>query len=146
MVAVLLIIAWGLWFFLAGLTLHETGQLTGVTASGAVVAEFPSEVADRIRSGQPAALRLQGIEQGLTFPAIVIKVSKPQDTEPLQVELYPQSRIAYASLGRALGRNGDNTIMGQAAIEIARVTPAALLMRTLSASRNANTASSPSTR
>ncbi len=137
-VATLLIIAWALWFFFAGLALHETGQLSRVTSSGAVVAAFPIEAAERIRSGQLAVLRLQGMQQNRRFPAIVTHVSAPRDGEQLEVELYPQSRIAFVSIGRSTGQDGDNPIMGQATIEVARVTPAAVLMRTLAASRNPN--------
>jgi hypothetical protein len=146
MVAILLIVAWTLWFFLAGLTLHETGQLSRVTSSGAVVAAFPVEVADRIRSGQPATFRLQGTEPGPLLPAMVTKVGKPGDAKHFEVEPYPKSRLAFTSLALATSRHGDHTIMGQAAIEIARVAPATLLMHTLAASRDANATPRPSAR
>lgn len=145
-VATLLIMAWALWFFFAGLALHETGTLSRVTSSGAWVAAFPLAAANRIRSGQPATLRLQGMDQDRTFPAMVTNVSALYDAKQLQVELYPQSRIAFDSLGHVLGPNGDDTIMGQVAIETARVTPATLLMRTLVASRNPNASSGPPAR
>ena len=143
-VATLLMVAWGAWFFLADLTLHETGQLARVMPSGTVVAAFPLEVADRIRSGQPAAFRLQqGMEPGPALPATVTKVSTPPLAKQLEVELYPKSRTAFTSLGPFLSQREDNAIRGQAAIEIARMTPATLLMRTLTASRYPNLALRP---
>lgn len=146
MVATLLIVAWALWFFFASLTLHETGQLSRMTSSGAVSATFPAEVADRIRNGQPAVLRLQGMEHGSALPAIVTQVSAQRDTKQLEVELYPKSRLAFTSLARAASQNGEDTILGQAAIEIIRVTPATLLMRTLTGSRYSNSIPRPSAR
>ncbi len=99
MIAALLIVIWALWFFLARLTLHETGQLSRVTSSGAVVAEFPLEVANLIRSGQPAALRLQGMASGPMLPAIVTNVITPGGAKHLEVELYPKSRTGFTHLG-----------------------------------------------
>ncbi len=135
-VAALLIVAWALWFFLAPLALHETGQLSHVTATGAVVATFSLEGAKHIRSGQSAALVLQDSERGPPLPAVVTNVKAPVDAKRLEVELYPRSRTGFASLSRALASNRDGMILGQAMIEIARATPAMVLIRTLTASPN----------
>ena len=54
--SIILLTAWAAWFFLARLTLYETGQIVGTTRRGTVVAALPLEASGKIRRGQLAIL------------------------------------------------------------------------------------------
>lgn len=123
-VAIVLLVAWAAWLFLARMTLYETGQIVRTTKEGTVVANFPLAAADRIRRGQSAILRPQGIMSEASAPlaAIVTNVTESPREERLWVELYPRTRTVVF-------RPQQREVTGPVAIEVAHVSPAALLIR-----------------
>ena len=115
-----LLTAWAAWFFLARITLYETGQIVGTTRRGTVVAVFPSEAAGKIRPGQPAVLRLQGtmVDQSVTLPGTVKDVT--QKADQVRVELYVLQKPAAPI-------NWQDRMTGQVEIAVDHVSPATLL-------------------
>ena len=120
MSSIILLTAWAAWFFLAQITLYETGQIVGTTRRGTVVAAFPSEAAEKIRRGQIAVLHLQGtmVGQSGTLPGTVKEVTKKADQ--VSVELYVPQRIAPSI-------NRQDRPTGQVEIAVEHVSPATLL-------------------
>ena len=55
--ATLLLLAWTLWFFSAGVAIHESSDSVTVTGSDSLEATFSDSVFPRIRVGQQALLR-----------------------------------------------------------------------------------------
>ena len=124
LVAVVLLIAWAGWFFLARITFYETGQIVSVTGEGIVVADFPPEALGRIQSGQSALLWFDSAagDQAEAIPSVVIDVVNQAQEERVQVELYILGdAIAFVSL-----YEGST---GQAEVEVERISPASLVMR-----------------
>ena len=141
-VAIVLLGAWAAWFFLARMTLYETGQIVRTTREGTVVAHFPLTAAARIRRGQSALLHPQGIMGMVSapLPAIVTDVRESPREEQLRVELYPQTRTVVF-------RPQQQGVTGLVAVEVAHVSPAALLLRVAGSSRTPSpTSLNPSTR
>jgi hypothetical protein len=120
-IAVLIMLALILWFFLAKVTLYEVSTTLETKPDGMILATFPGEARNRLRPGMPAILRLsQGADQpSLTLPAVVWNL--PSDGE--QVE------ILVLSGGEALNQQ-PGKLSGQVEVEAEYITPAALLLRT----------------
>jgi hypothetical protein len=119
------LLIWSAWFFLAPVTLYETGQIVGATRDGTVVADFPAEAAGRILPGQPALLHLQGAlaaEAG-ALPASVMEVAEPTGQDHVRVELYPQWDADLLTAP-------ENGLRGQVEVEVERVSPAYLFLHT----------------
>jgi len=124
LVAMALLTAWIAWFFLARITLYETGQIVHTTKGGIVVAEFPSETLGRIQYGQPALLRLDGTigDQARTIPAIVTNVASQSQEGCVEVKLFaPVNATAPVPL--------QDGLTGQVEIEVEHVSPATFVMR-----------------
>ena len=117
-----LLTAWAAWFFLARITLYETGQIVATTRRGTVVAELPSEASGKIRRGQLAVLRLPGPmgDQSGTLPGTVKDVTKKADQ--VRVELDVPHKIAAPI-------NWRDRMTGQVEIAVDHVSPATLLTR-----------------
>jgi hypothetical protein len=115
-----LLTAWAAWFFLARITLYETGQIVGTTRRGTVVAQLPAQAAEKIRRGQLAVVRLQGplVDQSGTLPGTVQDVTKKADQ--VRVELYMPQKIAAPI-------NSQERMAGQVEIAVEHVSPATLL-------------------
>lgn len=115
-----LLTAWAAWFFLARITLYETGQIVGTTRQGTVVAALPSEASGKIRRGQLAVLHLQGprADQSATLPGTVYNVTKKADQ--VRVELLVPQRLAAPM-------NWQDRMTGQVEIAVEHVSPATLL-------------------
>ncbi len=124
-VAILLLVAWATWFFLAQITLYETGQIVDQTRDGTIVANFPPEAQGRIYQGQSALLRFDAAPESQTGPisAIVTDVANSVQEGQLQVELFalPDDTASQAPL--------QNGLTGQVEIEIEHISPATLVMR-----------------
>ena len=124
LLAMALLIAWAAWFFLARITLHETGQIVLTTKGGLVVADFSPEALGRIQRGQPALLHLDGItgDQAGTTPAIVTSVTNQAQEGRVRVELFaPVSDVFPIPL--------QDGLTGQVEIEVEHISPATFVMR-----------------
>lgn len=124
LVAMLLLIAWSGWFFLARITLQETGQIVSATGRGTVIAQFPVETLGRIHRGQSALLRLDAVteDEAVPIPAIVLDVAKDTQEGQGQVEVFP---LPEAAARMPLQDN----LTGRVEIEVERLSPAALVVR-----------------
>ncbi len=123
-IAIVLLVAWAGWFFLAQITIYETGQIVGLTSTGTVVANFPPEALGRIHRGQPAFLRPNVATENPieSIPAIVADVTNDDPDGRIQVELFAlPSAASLAFL--------QNNPTGQVEIEVERLSPATLVMR-----------------
>ena len=122
-VFIVLISVWLAWFFVARITIYETGQIVGLTREGAVEADFSLEASNRITQGQRAVIRPQGrmVDEVDVIPAIVSSVTTLSRGDQVRVSLYPlldgQAPITFPD-----GLNGNIEI------EVARVSPASLIM------------------
>lgn len=114
-----LLTAWAGWFFLARITLYETGQIVGTTRRGTVVVALPSEASGKLRRGQLAVMRLQGtsVDQGGTLPVTVQEVTKK--AEQVRVELSVPHQMAAPI-------NWKERMAGQVEIAVDHVSPATL--------------------
>ena len=124
-VALVLLMVWAAWFFLAQIGLNTTGQIVTTTREGTIIAAFPAAARGAIRRGQQARLHPESgntAEPSRPLSAIVMDV-KPQAREnQVQVELYVlEDATARKRLQDGLG--------GHVEIAVAHVTPATLVMR-----------------
>ena len=124
-IAIAFLATWAAWFFLAQMTLYETGQIVSVTRDGAIVADFPLEALPRLRRGQPAFLFPQDTQGVSTGPlaAVVTDVSSQTDEDRVEVALYPRTNMAALAIPQ-------DRMTGQVEIEVEHVSPAVLMMRT----------------
>lgn len=124
-VALVLLIAWGCWFFLARMTVYEVSVSAVVAGDGFVVAEFPAVSPGRIRRGQAAWLSpvLKGEKQSGSVPAVVIDVIRSSAAEPTRVKLFP----VHQRDQRQVLAEGQKV---RVEIEVDAVSPAAMVLRT----------------
>ncbi len=120
-IAMVFLTVWAAWFFLAQMTLYETGQLIRTTPVGAIVAEFPLDTLKRIQRGQSAFLFPQDATGDPTgpFPSIVTDIATQK--ERVRVELYPRKDAAALM---ALPRR----LTGEVKLEVGYTSPAALIL------------------
>lgn len=120
-IAVLIMLALILWFFLAKVTLYESSTTLETKPDGMILATFPGEARPRLRPGMPAILRMsQGADQpSVTLPAVVWNLP----TEGEQVE------ILLLSGGETLSQQ-QGKLSGQVDVEVEYITPVALVLRT----------------
>jgi hypothetical protein len=121
LVAMVLVVAWSGWFFLARVTLYEIGQTASVVRGGTIVIDFPAKTAERIQSGQTASFRPAGAagSQPIAVPAMVMKVTRLPRQDVVRVELLPQGDDVPPQVGTT----------GQVEIEVEYVSPATLAVR-----------------
>jgi len=124
-VALVLLIAWGSWFFLAQITSYEVSASAAVARDGFVIADFPAAKRERIRRGQAAWLYpvSEGAKQTVSVPAVVIDIIESASAEPARVKLFPvfdRDPSEILPEGRKV----------RVEIEVGSVSPAALVLRT----------------
>ena len=144
LVAILLLIIWGHWFFTARITFYENSQTISVTDKEVLVhkfpktgtqviraqiirerlitAEFPSDSSETIKAGQSAFVRLDGKigkKTGL-IPATVVNVTHGQDKETV---------ILRASIDASAPNPFKKGKGGEVKIEVEQVTPVTLVLR-----------------
>src|SRR2546425_13253374 len=78
-VALVLLLAWAAWFFLAQLTLSTTGQIVTTTREGTIIAAFPAAAKGTLRRGHKARVHLQGNSAAQPKPlsAVVAEARQP---------------------------------------------------------------------
>lgn len=124
LIAVILLLAWAGWFFLARITFYETGQIVRVNRDGTIVADFGPGALGRLQRGQPAQLTFDNVSGDLaqTSPSIVIGVANQSQENRVQAELYILGdAIALAYL--------YDDLTGQVEVEVERISPATLVLR-----------------
>lgn len=124
-VALVLLIAWGSWFFLARMTIYEVSVSAVVARGGFIIAEFPSAKSGRIRRGQAAWLYpvLDSAKQPANIPAVVVDIIKSPSTELARFKLFP---ILDQDLSEILPEGQKVKVE----IEVESVSPAVLVLRT----------------
>ena len=123
-IALVILIAWGIWFFFAQVTLYEKSQSARITGE-IVVAEFPAQLLHNIQPTRPARLYLDGAigQQVGIISAVVTDVINPSQTEPTgQVKLF-----AFVDANSPIRLQKELT--GQVEIEVEHLSPAQLVMR-----------------
>jgi hypothetical protein len=124
-VALVLVIAWGCWFFLARMTMYEVSASAVVADDGFVIAEFAAARPGRIRRGQAAWLYpiRDGAKQPGSVPAVVIDIIESPSSEPARVKLFP---VLERDLSEILPEGQKVRVE----IEVESVSPAVLVLRT----------------
>jgi len=119
--AILLMLFLVAWFFFSRVTLYESSSDLRGEQDGFVTATFKEEALSRIRPGQAALLRLSGgtNQRPVPLEAAVFSV----DRESGQVEL-------LVLAGDLPGDLLSGKLAGQVEIEVERVTPIELVLRT----------------
>jgi hypothetical protein len=120
--AIFLLTAWFVWAFRATLPLYQVSTsahvLPAVANAIQISAEFSASAVADLRPGQPALFRAAALSG--SFPARVTQIASELRNGKLQVELALeplQSRTISLTQG----------LPGTAQVEVARITPAALL-------------------
>ncbi len=124
-VALVLLIAWGSWFFIARMTIYEVSASAVVARDGFVIADFPMAKPGSIRRGQGAWLYpvLDGAKQPVSVPAVVIDTIRSPSAEPARVKLFPV-------LDRDLSKTLPEGQKVRVEIEVESASPAVLVLRT----------------
>ena len=118
LIAALLLVAWGAWFFLATVALYtvtDTFYLDADGPSKKIIAELEASEAANVRPQQRAWLRLADTR---AVPATVTRVDE------LRVEL-----IINQDAGSLL--SSQKHFRGRVEIEVERVTPSSLVLRSI---------------
>ena len=123
-VALVLLLVWAAWFFLAQITLSTTGQIVTTTREGTIIAVFPAAAQGTLRRGQQARVHLQGnsAAQRKLLSAVVAEVMQPTREDQVQVLLYVRENATV----RQLLQQG---LHGEVEVTVAYVSPATLVMR-----------------
>jgi hypothetical protein len=143
--AILLLMVWAVWFFLTKTTLYETGNVVSVEKDGTIIADFSPEAFGRIQAGQLAILHINQTsnDRAGSLPAVVTDVPHIPPQEQFRVTLYPRPRRGAESASGerrqlmspirtysdALVALEDDSAV-QVEVEVERVSPAVLAMRT----------------
>ena len=114
--AMLLLLSWGMWFFFANIPLTEVSQNIEITQSETMIATYSPEAVTHLQEGQDAYVRLEGLWSE-TLPAIVMSVNY----EKGQVELFAEEDLSYV--------DGVQERVDYVEIEVEQVSPATLVMR-----------------
>jgi hypothetical protein len=124
LVAVLLLAIWGLWFFAAGIPVHQSSENAQLTGSQRVMALFPSGSGNAIKRGQEASFYPEGADwaQAGPIPAAVSDIATQPDTDQVQVEL-------VLRVGHGLPAPLRTGMKGRVEIELERVSPATMVLR-----------------
>ena len=110
-----------IWFFTAKVTLYEVSDEIALGTEDRIIASFPKDALSRIRTGQPAWLRIDpGAEQSsIKLPALVYEVQRDQN-KAVFVILANESPVNYLA----------EKPSGQIEVEVEYITPAELVLRT----------------
>jgi len=118
--AALLLLAWTLWFFGAGVAVYETSQQVSVTGADTLQASFSDSAFPRIRVGQRALLRPTSDPTAQPVSTLVA------DREPASRRHGNRVRLAVLDPGAIpLPQDVDY----QARVVVETVSPARLLLR-----------------
>lgn len=117
--AMAVIVALVLWFFLAKVTIYENSDALQLTEEGRLLAAFSKETIGQIHPGQAALLRLQQDpgQQAVAIPAIVFST----DSQSGQAELLFLGDDLPADIS-------PGELKGLVSVEAAYVTPVSLLL------------------
>jgi len=127
LIAALLLVAWGVWFFLATVpvyTVIHTFDLDVNSGSTHIVVELEASEAANVRPQQKAWIRLTGAR---ALPATVTRVVNeplPGGDGKTRVELALEE-----GAGSILSE--QNNLQGRVEIEVERLTPSALALRSI---------------
>ncbi len=118
-IVILLLIAWGIWFFGSRITLVETGQILQTSTDGTVWAEFPATISSNIYRDQPAMIRFQSAEMQdvIAIPATVL--SSELEGDLVNVLLYAEPDQTTIALF-------EDGVAGQVDLETGQISPAML--------------------
>jgi hypothetical protein len=127
--AIVLLLLWAAWFFLSSISVYTTGQIVQTTGAGVVGADFPSQTAEGLRTGQTALVRPQGAlaNQLAAIPAVVTDVEQLANTNAARVELY--IRFDDPQVVDAVYQALANGLSGTVEVETERISPAVFLQR-----------------
>ena len=114
--AMLLLLLWGMWFFLAKIPLTEVSQSVQMTQSETIIATYSPNVVTHLQEGQDAYVRLEGLWPE-TVSAIVMNVNY----EKGQVELFAEEDLYFV--------DGVQEQVEYVEIEVEKISPATLVMR-----------------
>ena len=114
--AMILLLLWCFWFFLARIPITEVSQSVEIAQDEKIVATFPPKAMARLQEGQSAFLRLGGMWSE-RVPAIMMEINYPRG----QVELFAEENLSFID-----GVMGE---VEQVEIEVEEVSPATLVMR-----------------
>jgi hypothetical protein len=124
-VSLVLLFAWGAWFFLSNLTLYEVSQSARILEANHVTADFPiGRSLGRIREGQKATLRLDAFSW-VQYGSLAARVLRWQTDAPagtVRVELILDDVESFPV-------DVEPGSTGTVAIEVERISPAALVLR-----------------
>jgi hypothetical protein len=120
-VAIIIMLALLVWFFLAKVTLYEVSSTLEWNADGKLMVNFTKEARARLRPGMPAIVRLpQGSNQpAMTISAVVFDL--PRDSDQVEILVLPGELPIDTQPGK---------LTGQVDVEVEYVTPAELVLRT----------------
>lgn len=106
------------WFFFAKVTLYEVSTTLESGADGRVLATFSGEALERLQQGQSATLRLSGSADrpGLSLPAYLFSLERGKN--PVEFVIMANDTLPSGKLS------------GRLEVEVERVTPAELVLRT----------------
>ena len=124
LLAMIVLVLWLAWFFLARITLYETSQSATISQAGDITAYFAPTSLGRLSVGQPALVRLTGGAEGMprAIPAMVMNVKDESKQNRVRVDLYALDLPAEL----AVGQTG---LSGQVEVEVEQVSPALLVAR-----------------
>jgi len=137
-IAILLIILWLLWFFLAPITLYTTGTIVQVTRSDSIIATFPQQAVDQIHPNQHARVWPQLVtsteasadtqeQSDQSISATVLEILGSTDNNQILVELHGRWNRATANF--ISDSETRDAVVGTVEIEVETVSPATLVSR-----------------
>lgn len=147
----LILLLWGAWFFGAKITLYETSQQIIIQPDGMVFVQYPAEQLGRLKLGQKGWLRLEGdlgSELG-QIPLLVIGVLPPHapastssstpannsNSAVAQLIIMREEVYPYLSL--------DSQLTGSVEIEVESLSPFRLILRSAGQNNGAQISTSP---
>jgi membrane fusion protein (multidrug efflux system) len=132
-VVLLLLVIWGAWFFAAGVPIRQSSASAQVTGPQRVAATFPSDSSVGITRGQTVDFHPAGNIGALNgpIPGIVSRVSEDPSGELTLVEI-------ALRLEHSLPAPLQEGLKGRVDIELERVSPATLIMRSAGMVNKAN--------
>lgn len=116
----LVVIALLTWFFFAHVGLYESSTDLEYTSEGYLDARFPTETAVRLKPGQEGSLKFVADEESeaIEVPVYVFRIDRKEGVVTLLVGGLPASQSL-----------SDGKIDGLVEVEVARITPFDLVIR-----------------
>ena len=123
-VVIILLVAWGAWFFAAGIPVLRSSESAQVVDAHRVVATFPAGTVDRVWRGQAARFHPESAawEGVAPIPAMVAHVNPDPTSDRTYVEI-------VLRVDQTLPAPLEQDMKGRVDIELERVSPATLVMR-----------------